>query len=83
MDSDVSCGFIGHIQPRKSRFCCRLATSKITYFDVNKNPHGSANFLRQKQRVRKLWRETLDPTCRTGLSCATKTSRNTPRRMAL
>jgi hypothetical protein len=61
----------------------RLAPSKVTLSDLNKELTGLDLLLKHKQRLRKLWHETRDPTCKTAQKQVTKTVRRLTRRKAL
>jgi hypothetical protein len=61
----------------------RLATSKVTLSDLNSELTGLDRLLKHNQRLRKLWRETRDPTCKMAVNWVTKTIRRMTRRKAL
>jgi len=58
----------------------RLATHKLALSDLNNAPSGLDHFLQLKQRLRKLWHKTRNPTCKTALKWVTKTIRKMVRR---
>jgi hypothetical protein len=60
-----------------------LSTIKVTLFDVNTDLPGLDRLLKLKKRLRKLWQETRDPTCKTAVNCVTKSIRQLTRRKAL
>jgi hypothetical protein len=45
----------------------RLSTNKITLSELNNDLPGLDRLLKYKKRMRKLWQETEDPGCKTGL----------------
>jgi hypothetical protein len=61
----------------------RIATSKITLSDINKDIPGLENLLEHKRRLRKLWQITRDPACKTVFNCVSKTNKRMTRRKAL
>jgi hypothetical protein len=61
----------------------RLSTNKVTVSEVNPNLPGLDLLLIQNQRLRKLWRETRDPTRKTAVNWVTKAIRWMPHRRAL
>jgi hypothetical protein len=61
----------------------RLATSKITLSDINKDIPGVENLLKHKRRLRKLWQETRDAACKTVLIWVAETIRRITRTKAL
>jgi hypothetical protein len=61
----------------------RLSTSKVTLSDVNNNIPGLDRLLKYKRRLRKLWQETRDPTCKTAVNWVTKSIRRMTHKEAL
>jgi hypothetical protein len=61
----------------------RLSTRKVTLSDVNTDLPGLDWMLKLKKRLRKLWQETRDPTCKTAVNWVTKSIRQLTRRKAL
>jgi hypothetical protein len=55
----------------------RIATSKITLLDVNKDMPGVENLLKHKRKLRKLWQVTRDPSCKIALNWVSKTIKRT------
>jgi hypothetical protein len=51
----------------------RLWAHKLTLSDMINEPSGLDHFLHLKRRLRKLWHETRDPSCKTALNWVTKT----------
>jgi hypothetical protein len=54
-----------------------LSTHKIAILKLNKELPELERLLQLKQRLRKLWQETRDPTCKTAVNWVTKTIRRT------
>jgi hypothetical protein len=50
----------------------RLSTCKVTLSDINNDLPGLDHLLELKQRLRKLWQDTRDPACKTGVYWVTK-----------
>jgi hypothetical protein len=61
----------------------RLAARKLALSNLNNAPLGLDHFLQLKRRLRKLWQETRDPTCKTALNWVTKTIHKMVRRNAI
>jgi hypothetical protein len=61
----------------------RLSNKTITNLDRNRGPLSLERLLKHKQRLRKLWKETRDPACRTAVSWVTKTIRRKARMRTL
>jgi hypothetical protein len=57
----------------------RLATSKVTFSDINKDIPGLDRLRKNKRRLRKLWQETRDPACKTAVNWDTKSIRRMTR----
>jgi hypothetical protein len=49
----------------------RLSTGEVTLSDTNNNLHG-LNRLKHRQRLRKVWHETKDPSCKIEVGLVTK-----------
>jgi hypothetical protein len=61
----------------------RLSTHKITLSELNNELPEADSFLQLKQRLKKMWHETIDPACKTVVHWVTKTIRRMTRRRAL
>jgi hypothetical protein len=61
----------------------RLLTSKVKISEVNTDLPGLDTLLKQKQRLRKLWQETMDPACKTAVNWVTNAIRRMTHRRAL
>jgi hypothetical protein len=59
-----------------------LATGKLALSDLINVPSGLDHFLQLKRRLRNLWHETRDATCKTDLNWMTKIIRKMVRRNA-
>jgi hypothetical protein len=61
----------------------RLSIHKITLSELNNELPELDSLQQLKQRLRSLWHETRDPTCKTAVRWATKTIRRMTRRKEL
>jgi hypothetical protein len=60
-----------------------LSTRKVTLSDVNTDLPALDRLLKLKRRLRKLWQETRDPTCKTPVNWVTKSIRQLTCRKAM
>jgi hypothetical protein len=60
-----------------------LSTRKVALSDVNTDLPGLDRLLELKKRLRKLWQETRNPTCKTAVNCVTKSNKRLTSRKAL
>jgi hypothetical protein len=58
----------------------RLATSKVSFPDINNDIPGLGRILKDKQRLKKLWQETRDPACKTVVNSFMKSIRRMTRK---
>jgi hypothetical protein len=58
----------------------RIATSKITLTDINKNIHGPENLLEHKRMLSTLWLITRDPACKKAFNWVSKAIKRITRR---
>jgi hypothetical protein len=61
----------------------RMSTKITTISDRNRGSSSLERLLKHKQRLRKLWQENRDPTCKTAVNWVTKTIRRIARKKAL
>jgi hypothetical protein len=61
----------------------RLSTKTTTISDRFRGSSSLERLLKHKQRLRKVWQETRDPTCKTAVNWVTKTIRRIARKRAL
>jgi hypothetical protein len=61
----------------------RLSTSKITLSDINNDLPSLDPFIKQKQRLRRLWQESRDPACKRAVNWVSKSIRRITRKKAI
>jgi hypothetical protein len=61
----------------------RLSTKTTRISDPNRRSSSLERLLKHKQRLRKLWKDTRDPACKTAVNWVTKTIRRIARKRAL
>jgi hypothetical protein len=61
----------------------RLATSNVTFSDINNDLPDLGRLLKNKRSLRKSWQETRDPACKTRVKWVTKSIRRMTRKKAL